>query len=77
MEKARMSAERWESYEINAAREELSSDLCAFLYGESESDDSAEAESNELSAAEHSAFLKCACLLFAAAVGIVMAVLLI
>lgn len=68
-----------QGYEISARRETIETDFYRFFYGESES----EAEridrrsEEELTPTEESSFLKGAALLFAAAVGTVLALLLI
>lgn len=68
-----------EGYEIIARREDYATDFYRFFYGELESEGEDTDEKNELrmTGADHFAFLKCACLLFAAAVATVVLLLVI
>lgn len=80
MEKVRNSSiMRQESYEISARGEERAVDFYRFFYGDldAQADSDAEVREDEPTAAEQSAFLKTALLLFAGAVGTVLAVLLV
>lgn len=68
-----------ESYEIVARREDCVTDFYRFFYGDTEADSKNEEEKLEcdMTNGEHTDFLKCACLLFAAALATVILLLVI